>query len=406
MGMLRDIARPMRPGWAGALATAAAYAALTVGLAPLLGSRHIVDVVLVYLLVCLASAAAWGFRVGLASAVAAQLLVNFFYVPPIHKFTVQEPENVVALMLFLAVAAVGASMLSLLRRQVQVAAARQAETSVLLELSQQAAHAVTPRDAMERLCSAMTRALHAKGCAILRLDGAWQVLASSGDSSLPRDEAGLAMRAMETGQVVRFGGAVHSRIPSMPRRTNERSLTFVPFRSQEPGVLRIDGAIQGPAGVGVERLLLAFADEASVAVHRARLAEEARRVEALEKADEFKTALLSSVSHDLRSPLTAIKASIDSLRDEEVTWSDGDREAFLETIESQTDRLSATVSSLLEMGRLEGGAVRPLLEPWKWSRCCGRRWPRRRMRCEAASRRCRWPRRPGYALTTAWRSPR
>ena len=72
---------------------------------------------------------------------------------------------------------------------------------------------------------------------------------------------------------------------------------------------------------------------------------------------------LSSVSHDLRSPLTAIKASVGSLRDHSVDWSDEDTESFLETIESQTDRLTATVTGLLQMSRLEGGAVQPRLEP-------------------------------------------
>ncbi len=362
MRAIQRLVSPLGAEWTGALITAAVYVAMTAVLVPLLGTRHIVDVVLLYLLACLFSAAAWGFRVGLVSAVAAQLIVNFFYVPPVHRFTVQRPENTVALFLFLAVAAVGASMLSLFRRQVQVAAARQAETAVLLELSQQSARAVTPRDATERLCAAMARALGAKGCALLRFDDGWSVAASSGASTLSRDEAILATQALESSQVVRFGGAVRSRIPAMPRRANERSLTFVPFRSLEAGALRFDGPLHGPAGVGIERLLLAFADEASVALHRTKLAEEASRLDALEQADAFKTALLSSVSHDLRTPLTAIKASVGSLRDHEVEWTEADREAFLETIESQTDRLSATVSGLLQMSRLEAGAVRPLLE--------------------------------------------
>ena len=127
--------------------------------------------------------------------------------------------------------------------------------------------------------------------------------------------------------------------------------------------LKIDGVIAPPALANIDRLLLAFANEASVADHRARLAQEASRVEALQKADELKSALLSSVSHDLRSPLTAIKTSIGSLRDRGIEWKAEDREGFLETIESQTDRLTATVTNLLEMSRIEGGHVRPKLEP-------------------------------------------
>ena len=101
-----------------------------------------------------------------------------------------------------------------------------------------------------------------------------------------------------------------------------------------------------------------------MAVHRSRLANDARRVQALESADELKTAILSSVSHDLRTPLTAIKAAVESLRDGEIDWSNEDRASFLETIEGQTDRLTATVSDLLEMSRLDGHAVTPSSEPF------------------------------------------
>lgn len=353
-----------QPEWVGVAAVAAAFTLMTVVLAPLLDVRHILAVGLLYLLVCLIAAAVWGYRVGLGAALAADLIVNWFFVPPRHAFSVQEPTNAAALVLFLAVAGVGASMLSLLRRQVQVAAARQAETTVLLDLSQEAAHAVTPRDAMERLCAAIQRATGAKGCAILKRDASgWTVAASSGDSGLNRMEAGLADEAAKSGEVVRYGGAIHARVAGRHKPATERSLTFVPFRSGEGGALRIDGQVSVPRLADMERMLIAFADEASVALHRAQLAQEARRVDALERADELKTALLSSVSHDLRSPLTAIKASVESLRDPGVAWSEEDRASFLEAIESQTDRLTATVTNLLEMSRLEGGAVTPRLEP-------------------------------------------
>lgn len=353
----------LSPFWAGLALTGGVYATLTALLVWLLNERYIVDIALLYLLVCLVSAAIWGYRVGLPSAVAADLLVNFFFVPPLHTFSVQEPSNAVALLLFLAVATVGAGMLDLLRRQAAIATARQAETAVLLNLSKQAAEATTPLDAMNRLCFAMARAVGAKGCAIIRHDAGWTVVAAFGDDSLSRAESHLAAEALGTGEVVRFGGAVRAKIRSMPVGGGGRSLTFVPFRHQEHGVLRFDGSVRAPSLVDGDRLLLVFADEASLALHRARLAQEAHRVEALQRADEFKTVLLSSVSHDLRSPLTAIKASVGSLRDHSIEWTTVDREAFLETIEAQTDRLTATVAALLEMSRLEGGTVQPRLEP-------------------------------------------
>lgn len=347
----------------GLAIVAGIYAVLTIALTALLDGRHLLDVALVYLLVCLIASAYWGYVVGLASAVVAELLVNFFFVPPVHTFRAADVSSGVALLLFLAVAMVGAVMLSLLRRQVRLAEAGEAEASLLLHLTQEAALAVTPRDAGERLCTAMTRALGAKGCAILRKDAEWSVIASCGDPSLSREEASLAEEALRSGETVRFGSAVRARIPSMPRYRTDRSLTFVPFQTPEHGALKIDGALAPPTFANIDRLLRAFANEASVADHRARLADEARRVEMLQKSDELKAALLSSVSHDLRSPLTAIKASVGSLRDGSITWRSEDREGFLETIESQTDRLTSTVTNLLEMSRIEGGAVRPRSEP-------------------------------------------
>jgi two-component system sensor histidine kinase KdpD len=350
--------------WVGAAVVAAVYTLMTAALAPLLDVDQILAVGLLYLLVCLIAAAVWGYRIGLVAALAADLLVNFFFVPPVHTLTVQKPTNVVELALFLAVAGVGASMLALLRRQVQVTAARQAETVVLLELSQESARAVTPRDAMERLCIAIRRATTSKGCAILSDDGSeWSVAAATGDSTMTRTDTTLAEEAAKSGEIVRYGGATRSRQAGGRKPAAERSLTFVPFRSGERGALRIDGKVTVPRLADAERMLFAFADEASVALHRARLAREARRVEALERADELKSAVLSSVSHDLRTPLTAIKASVGSLRDGSTAWTDEDRASFLETIESQTDRLTVTVTNLLEMSRLEGGAVTPRLEP-------------------------------------------
>ena len=349
----------------GVVAAVLGLAFLTSCLAPFLGEDQILDVALLYLLTTLVAAAIWGYWVGLVTAVVADLLVNFFFVAPVHTFTVQEPSNVVALGLFLAVAVVGASMLALLRRQVLVAEAREREAGLLLSLTQELAHAVSPRDSLQRLCTTATQAVRARGCAVVWFGPPWTVVAATGDlNALPREEEALASECLRTGQIARQGGAVRTRARLATRTGPEPLLTFVPFSQKggAQGVLRLLGEVRLPSLIATERLLRAFADEAGLALQRMRLAEEARRAEALQKADEFKSVLLSSVSHDLRSPLTAIKAAASSLRDESVQWSDEDRRSFVETIESQTDRLTATVTNLLEMSRLEGGVVRTQME--------------------------------------------
>lgn len=348
----------------GAVALFVVLAVQTAILAPLVDESAILPVALAYLLIALVAAALWGWLVGLITAVTANLLVNFFFVPPLHTPTVQHLENVVALVMFLAVAAIGAAMFSLLRRQVTIAQGARAESEILLSLSNETALAVSPRDAMTRLCEAITRALNASGCAIVQRTDGWHVVASTGGrAQIPREEESLASQSFAAQSIITFP----SSIPRSGRHSahaQERRLIYVPLPSlsTEPGALRISGRLRPPAGAKLDRLLAAFASEASLVLHRARLQEETLRIEALEQADEFKTALLSSVSHDLRSPLMAIRASIESLQDAAIEWSEEDRDAFLGTIHSQSERLSATVNNLLEMSRLEGGAVRPAIE--------------------------------------------
>ena len=121
---------------------------LTAVLAPLLSEGQVTNVALLYLFVTLAAAALWGLRLGLVTAVIADLLVNFFFIPPLHRFTVQRAEHAVTLFLFLAFAVVGAAMLSRFRAQVIRANARNAETDVLLEVSRQLAREPNTRVAM------------------------------------------------------------------------------------------------------------------------------------------------------------------------------------------------------------------------------------------------------------------
>ena len=342
----------------GFVACGLALAALTAILAPLLGSDQLLDVALVYLFVALAGSAIWGYRVGLASAIVANILVNLFFVPPTGRLTVQQPENVVGLGLFMAVAAIGALMFARLRRQLLLAEARRAENALLLELSQTLAHAANARNALQQFCTTAARGLGAQGCAILRSGPPWSVAATTGTLELTREEEAMAAEALSSGSIVRSVPATRRTVA----RAATTQLTFVPLGGPERGCLRFVGQLELPPLVQEGHLLTVLAGEAGLSLQRARLADEAALVEALHRADELKTALLSSISHDLRTPLTAIKASVESLRDTSISWSDDDRASFLQTIEAETDRLTETITNLLEMSRLEGGATSVHLE--------------------------------------------
>jgi two-component system sensor histidine kinase KdpD len=108
-------------------------------------------------------------------------------------------------------------------------------------------------------------------------------------------------------------------------------------------------------------VLATFANQAALATERGQQEEERNRALALQETDRLRTALLNSVSHDLRTPLASIKASASSLLDREVRWSDAEREEFLTTINSEVDRLTRLVHNLLDMSRIEAGALDPRL---------------------------------------------
>lgn len=330
---------------AGIGASIVAFGGLTAVLAPLLGEGQLVDVALLYLLLTLVASGIWGYRVGLATAVVANLLLNYFFVPPLHTFSVQQPENVVSLLVFLAVAAIGASMLAMLRRQVEVASAGEAEAGLLLDVSQAMGRESTPGEALTELCRTVTARLGTQRCIVLERDDGWRVAASS-------DEHSGTISAPES---ERADAAVHAGCITELR---DAARTFIPFPSggARTGVLMIVGRPLIPNRVDRERLLQALAAEASVALHRVQLAAEAQHATDLERTEVLRTAVLASVSHDLRSPLTAIKAAVSSLRDPDLHWSPGDTGGFLETIDAQTDRLTHVVTELLDMARLESGS--------------------------------------------------
>jgi two-component system, OmpR family, sensor histidine kinase KdpD len=129
---------------------------------------------------------------------------------------------------------------------------------------------------------------------------------------------------------------------------------------------RIDGVLEvtGRPGTGVfraedQQTLMTFVNQAALALERARLSAEAAQATALTQSDELKSALLAAVSHDLRTPLASIKASATSLLDTSVEWDAQTRHDFLEAIDEETDRLTLMVSNLLDLSRIEGGALRP-----------------------------------------------
>jgi two-component system sensor histidine kinase KdpD len=265
------------------------------------------------------------------------------------------------------------------RTAAELARRRQAETEIVLQLNRELIGRTDPTEALASLCDNVVRAMGAPGAAVLsKVGNQWAVLASTGGPEAARtvdaNERVIAERAVESGQVSSRGhtGLGSSRVrlvvrPSGRRRGRVTMMTagtaFAPLSvgDRQLGVLRLDGPITNPVFRDhPEELLEAFAREAAFGVQRVELAQTAAHAEALREADEMKTALMTSISHDLKTPLAGITASVSSLLDHTVEWTDEDRESFLKTIDSQANRLNRVISDILDMNRIEAGVVKPV----------------------------------------------
>ena len=259
-----------------------------------------------------------GFWPAVLAAVAASLLLNWYFTVPIHTFTIAQPRELLALLLFVTVAVAVSSVVHLAARRALQAARAREEAASLLELAQTVlGGADSPAAVLEHL----TRTHGGQAELQERVAGRWVRAASSGVDGV------LAAAA----------------------RIDIRSDLTLMVTGQDPSAT--------PA------LLAGYAAQAAAALDRERLRTQAAQAEALAEGNRMRTALLAAVSHDLRTPLASIKASVSSLRQTDVEWSEADEADLLATIEQNADRLDALIGNLLDMSRLHTGSLQPFLRP-------------------------------------------
>lgn len=255
---------------------------------------------------------------GTAPAVTASLLavfaLNWFFTPPLHTWVIHGAENVVALVVFLIVGVlVGVLVTTLARRSAEASRGRtEAEA-----LARVAAEMVGVDDPLPPMLERMRRTLRLDGISVHASDGG-PPLALAGDAPGDADEQ----------------------------------------RTLAAGTVRLRGELVSDD----ERVLDGFLAQLTATMERRALRAEAAQLEAVAAADLLRTALLRAVSHDLRTPLSSIKASVTSLLQRDVQWTPGDEQDFLETIDEEVDRLDRVVGNLLDASRLEAGVIRPAVQ--------------------------------------------
>jgi two-component system sensor histidine kinase KdpD len=326
--------------------------------APLLGVRGDVsktNVVLAYLLVVTASAAAGGLGPGITAAALGFLAFDILFLPPYNNLVVTDLQDYLSLAVYLLVAVVVSLLVGISERRRTQAERREQETRMLFDLSSSLVAHSSLEDTLNSVVRTVRSLFDLAGCAIVLPRGDGIRLAAS-DGEVPDDLAERFATAAQT--------SVHVHGPTGGDLEPGMALT-VPMRSGETvvGALVVVAGGPGSSGFGEpeRRLLATFANQAALAVEQGQQEEQRNYARALQETDRLRTALLNSVSHDLRTPLASIKASASSLLDQDVEWSPAERREFLTTINTEVDRLTRLVHNLLDMSRIEAGALDPRL---------------------------------------------
>jgi K+-sensing histidine kinase KdpD len=300
--------------WLGAALGLLALAAVTAGLVPTRsGALTLTSIALLYLVPVVIVAGIGGLWLGLATAAASDLLLNWFFVPPYHTLAVDRRDNLIALLVYVLVAVAVSVAVDLASRQRAAAARSGVEARLLARIS---AEPVTAGDSLSRLLGHIRDTFNMTSIALLETD------------------------ADGVEQVV---GAVGPPLQSGPPRLGAVASD------------RVRLIAQGPEAIALDRRL--FGQLAAAAARTLEVSRQAAQAAQLAEIDRARTAILAAVGHDLRTPLASIKAAASSLRAPDVAFSDEDRDELLETVEESADRLDDLVENLLALSRMQAGVL-------------------------------------------------
>lgn len=311
---------------------------------------------LIFLVVVLAIASRYGRGPAIAASVLQFLAFDFFHVEPRFTFTVGDPAEWLALGLFLAAAAITGQLAADLRERAAVAEHREHEARLLYEISR----LMSGTDLGHSLVEVAERLRNDLGLAAVTIELEDPAApADAGDASALRELRAVSadrLLAPATERPGRWVKIVHGQATPRPRFL----VRTIPLRAGQRHVGTL--VLAQPFEVArpeEDRLLSAVALQLGAAIDRAALRIAANEAEILRRTDELRTALLNAVSHDLRTPLASIMAAAGSLRQTDVEWTDEERQEFAEDIEHEAQRLGRIVNNLLDLSRIDAGALKP-----------------------------------------------
>jgi two-component system sensor histidine kinase KdpD len=353
------------------------------------------NISLVYLLVVLVLGSTRGLFSAVVASIVAFLAFDFFLVPPLYTLTIGKEEEWLALFIFLFAAIITGQLAAALRLRAEQAYQREQETRILYELLRDTNNEEDLDPQLGVVARKVVDVFGSRGvrdCMVLLPDEQGRPVTRASANKpldgwrLTPDEMTTVAWVMREGQTVDFYDLAHLaqkargysplvviRSTAMSQ-TSRRYLSLIPLKTGQ----KVGGVLcllieEDPRRFSHEKRLgseadrsdprstffWAFVDQAASMIEHARLRRESLQVEVLQRTDALRAALISSVSHDLRTPLTSIKAAASSLLQDDVQWSDEERHSFTQAIEHEADRLNRLVENLLDMSRIEGGALKP-----------------------------------------------
>jgi two-component system, OmpR family, sensor histidine kinase KdpD len=302
----------------GLLASVGAVVVVSAAIALLHPYVPVLSLGVLYVFAVLPIAVGWGLGFAVAVSIASMLAFNWFFLPPKHTLQLRDGANWLALAVYLVTAVVVSALATRARRRQEDAEQRRREAAVLAELAADLLRGAELASELDKL------------------------------ADLAADALGVRAARIELGEAEAGDGEEAVAVEVALRRV---ATLVVP-------------AGELPDTAATERFLSALAALLAIAVSRAELEAEALEAEALRRSDVVKTALLRAVSHDLRSPLTAIVASADALASEQVELDPADYGALVAAIREEAARLDRVVANLLDVSRLEAGALESHPELW------------------------------------------
>jgi len=344
--------RPLRRYvWGMGLVAAATVLAL-----PIRAVLHPANLVMLYLVAVVVAAAYLGRGPSVVAAVLSVFALDFFFVPPAFTFAVTDTQYILTFVGLLTVGLVISALTARVREQADAAQQREAQTAELYEFTRDLAATSGIEGILQAVLKHVSQTFSRQVVILLPEGETLKPRALSPGFTINESELAVAIWAYQHNQLA---GRGTDTLPAAP-------LHCRPLKTSR-GVVGVLGVMPAnPAAYLTQeqaRLLESFANQAAIAIERAQLAEQARQAQLLQATEKLQTALLNSISHDLRTPLVSITGALSSLQEDGVNLDDDTRKNLVDTASAEAERLNHLVGNLLDMTRVEAGAIHASREP-------------------------------------------